>query len=161
MQRRTLALALAAAGLLMSGSPAFAQAGGATPAAPADSGHRVMYDPVGRLLSQRAELKITDDQAKRLEAIRARYLASSQSRFEDMRRNREARSKFRSSMDSTRTEVMAVLTPEQQTKVAEMRKKARDDWREKHGGKRGHRHEHEADDHDHHGGMAKDSVPPQ
>ncbi len=161
MQRRTLALALAAAGLLMSSAPAFAQAGGATPSAPADSGHRAMHDPVGRLLAQRAELKITDDQAKRLEAIRSKYLARSQSRSEDMRRNREARSKLRASMDSTRTEVMAVLTPEQQTKVAEMRKQAREDWREKHGGKHGHRHGHDDDDDDHHGGMAKDSVPPQ
>ena len=161
MQRRTLTLALAAAGLLMSSAPAFAQAGGANPPAAADSGHRTMYDPVGRLLEQRAELKITDDQAKRLEAIRTKYLARSQSRSEDVRRNREAHSKFRASMDSTRTEVMAVLTPEQQTRVTEMRKQARHDWREKHGGKRGHHHEHDGDDHDHHSGMAKDSVPPQ
>ena len=79
-----------------------------------------MYDPVGRLLAQRAELKITDDQAQRLEAIRTKYLARSRSRSEDVQRNREARSKFRASMDSTRTEVMAVLTPEQQQKLTKL-----------------------------------------
>ena len=89
MQRRTLALALAAAGLLMSTAPAYAQAGGATTPAPADSGRRMMYDPVARLLSQRSELKLTDDQAKRLEAIRAKYLARSEGRSDDIRKHRE------------------------------------------------------------------------
>lgn len=158
MQRRTLALALAATGLLMSTGPIYAQAGGATPAAPADSAHRMRYDPVGKLLSQRAELKLSDDQAKRLEAIRAKSLARTQGRSEEVRQHREARSKFRASMDSTRAEVMAVLTPEQETKVAAMRQQARAEWREKHGGKHGHRHEHGGHD-DHRSDTKRDSVP--
>ena len=37
--------------------------------------------------------------------------------MEEMRRDREARSAFRASMDSARTEMLAVLTPEQQKQV--------------------------------------------
>ena len=55
---------------------------------------------------------------------------------------------------------MAVLTPEQQTKVAEMRKQRRDEWRKEHGGRHGHRHERDSTD-DHHSGMTRDSIPPQ
>lgn len=154
MQRqRLLALALAAAGLLAYNSPAKAQTGAQPPArAGADSGRR-MLDPVGRLLAQRSELKITDEQASRLEAIRAKYLEKNRGRMEQIRRDREARSALRASMDSSRTEVMAVLTPEQQKQVGEMRKKWRSEWREgKHGGRhegrRGGRHGHDDDDDD-------------
>jgi Spy/CpxP family protein refolding chaperone len=137
MQRQHfLALALAAAGLLTFNSPAKAQTGDQPPtSAAADSGRR-MLDPVGRLLEKRSELKITDDQATRLEAIRAKYLERNRGQIEELRRDREARSALRASMDSTRTEVMAVLTPEQQKQVAEMRKQ----WRD---GRHGRRHEHE------------------
>jgi Spy/CpxP family protein refolding chaperone len=133
MQRQHfLALALAAAGLLTFNSPAKAQTGDQPPtSATADSGHR-MLDPVGRLLEKRSELKITDDQASRLEAIRAK-----------------ARSALRASMDSTRTEVMAVLTPEQHKQVAEMRKQWRGEWRDgRHKGRHGERHGHDHDDDD-------------
>ena len=136
MQRQHfLALALAAAGLLTFNSPAKAQTGDQPPtSAAADSGRR-MLDPVGRLLEKRSELKITDDQATRLEAIRAKYLERNRGQIEELRRDREARSALRASMDSTRTAVMAVLTPEQQKQVAEMRKQ----WRD---GRHGRRHEH-------------------
>ena len=126
MQRqRLLALALSAAGLLAYTTPATAQTGDHPPTrAEADSGHR-KFDPVGRLLERRSELKLTDEQASRLEAIRAKYLEKNQPRIEELRRDREKRSALRASMDSTRTEVMAVLTPEQQKQVEEMRKKGR------------------------------------
>ena len=143
MQRqRLLAFALAAAGLLAYDTPATAQAGGQPPASTgADSGRR-MFDPVGRLLEQRNELKITDEQASRLAEIRARYLEKNRPHMEELRRDREKRAAFRAGMDSTRTEVMAVLTPEQQKQVGEMRKKGRSEWRE---GRHKHRHDHEDD----------------
>jgi Spy/CpxP family protein refolding chaperone len=136
MQRQHfLALALAAAGLLTFHSPANAQTGDQPPTpAAADSGRR-MFDPVGRILEQRSELKITDEQASRLEAIRTKYLEKQQPQMEELRRDREKRAAFHASMDSARTEVMAVLTPEQQKEVGEMRKK----WRSEHGGRHGHR----------------------
>lgn len=146
MQRqRFLALALAAAGLLACNSPATAQAGQPPAGARADSGHR-MFDPVGRLLAQRSELKITDEQASRLEAIRATYLEKNRGRMEEMRRDREARSALHASMDSTRTEVLAVLTPEQQKQVGEMRKQWRDEHGRRHGGKHGHERDDDDDD---------------
>jgi Spy/CpxP family protein refolding chaperone len=130
-------------------TPATAQTGDQPSArAGADSGRR-MFDPVGRLLAQRSELKLTDEQASRLEAIRAKYLEKNRGRMEELRRDREARSAMSASMDSTRTEVMAVLTPEQQTQLGEMRKKRRSEWRDgKHGGRYGERHGHDHDDDD-------------
>ena len=91
MQRQHfLALALAAAGLLTFHSPAKAQTGDLPPApAAADSAHR-MFDPVGRLLEKRSELKITDEQASRLEAIRAKYLERNRGRLEELRSDRNA-----------------------------------------------------------------------
>jgi Spy/CpxP family protein refolding chaperone len=149
MQRQNfLVLALAAAALLTFDSPANAQTGDPPTPAAADSGRR-MFDPVGRLLEKRSELKITDDQASRLEAIRAKYLERNRGQMEKLRRDREARSALRASMDSTRTEVMAVLTPEQQKQVAEMRKQWRGEWRDgRHKGRHGERHGHDHDDDD-------------
>ena len=151
MQRpMSLALALAAAGLLTYTSTAAAQTGSPTPpSAAADSGRR-MFDPVGRLLAQRDSLKITDDQAKRLEAIRTKYLGKHQGQVEELRRDRAKRDAFRASMDSTRTEVMAVLTPEQQKQVGEMRKKMWKEHRDRHrhgdGRHEGKHDRHEDDD---------------
>jgi Spy/CpxP family protein refolding chaperone len=70
--------------------------------------------------------------------------------MEELRRDREKRAAFASGMDSTRTEVMAVLTPEQQKQVVEMRTKWRSEWRdgkhgERHGGRHGHEHEDDRD----------------
>lgn len=144
MQRQHfLALALAAAGLLTLDSPAKAQISDQPPTpAAADSGRR-MFDPVGRILEQRSELKITDEQASRLEAIRAKHLEKNQLRMEELRRDRDKRAAFRAGMDSTRAEVMAVLTPEQQKQVAEMRKQWRSErWGGKHGGRKAGRHGH-------------------
>lgn len=151
MQRPTsLALALAA-GLLAYTSTAAAQTGSATPpSATADSGRR-MFDPVGRLLAQRDSLKLTDDQAKRLQAIRTEYLARHQGQVEELRRDRAKRDAFRASMDSTRTEVMAVLTPEQQKQVSEMRKKMWKEHRDRHRHEERHgRHESKDEYHDDH-----------
>ena len=143
MQRQHfLALALAAAGLLTFDSPAKAQTSDQPTPAAADSG-RHMFDPVGRLLEKRSELKITDDQASRLEAIRKKYLEKQQPQMEELRRDRDKRAAFRASMDSTRAEVMAVLTPEQQKQVGEMRKEWRSArWGGKHGGRPGEHHGH-------------------
>jgi hypothetical protein len=153
MQRsRFLALILVLTGLTASTSPVTAQAGGAAaPAAAPDSGRR--FDPISRLLAKRAELKLTDEQAARLEAIRAKYLEKHQAHIEDLRRSREARAALRAGMDSTRTEVMAVLTPEQQKQVGEMRRKwwkehARHHHGEGHGERHGKHDDHEDDDRD-------------
>jgi Spy/CpxP family protein refolding chaperone len=105
-----------------------------------------MYDPVGRLLAQRSELKLTDEQATRLEAIRSQYLERNRGQVEQLRRDRQARAAFRARMDSTRTEVMAVLTPEQEKKLEAMRREGRKEWRDgKHGdrhvGRHGHGHD--------------------
>ena len=146
MQRQHFLALAVAAGLLGYSAPAAAQGEGRPPAGVADSGRR-MLDPVGRLLEQRNELKLTDGQASRLEAIRSKYLEKHRGRMEQLRRDREARTAFRADMDSTRTEVMAVLTPEQQKQVEAMREKARKEWRDgRHGG--WHRHGHGHDDGD-------------
>ncbi len=139
MQRQHFpALALAAAGLLTFHSPAKAQTSDQPPAPAAADSSRRMFDPVARILENRGELKITDEQASRLEAIRTKYLEKQQPRMEEIRRDREKRTAFRASMDSTRTEVMAVLNPEQQKQVEQMRKQWRQEWRD---GRR-HRHNH-------------------
>ena len=151
MQRqRFLGLALAAAGLMADNSPATAQTADQPPRAAADSGRR-MFDPVGRLLAQRNELKITDEQATRLEALRKSYLEKNRTSMEKLREERAARAAFHARMDSTRAEVMAVLTPEQRKQVDEMRKQWRSGWRNgKHGDRHreGHRDGHGHDDHD-------------
>ncbi len=154
MQRqRFLALALGVAGLLAYNSAAMAQAGDQAPArAGADSGRR-MFDPVGRLLAQRSELKLSDEQASQLEAIRGRYLEKNRGQMEQLRRDREARSAFRARMDSTRAQVMAVLTPEQAKQAAEMRKQWRREWRDgRHGERHMRRHDRGQDHEDHDGG---------
>ncbi len=150
MHRHSL-LALTVAAGLVAASPALAQTGTPSPAT-ADSGRRMMKDPVTRMLEQRDQLKLTDDQARRLEQIRSRYQEKHKGRMEQLRRNREARSAFRASMDSARAEVAAVLTPEQQKQVEAMREQWRKEWREgrkgrhRHGGE--HRKHHDHDDED-------------
>ena len=136
-----LALALAA-GLLA--APAAAQSG--APGAPADTGRRMMKDPVTRILDEREQLKLTDEQTRRLEQIRTKYQQKHQGHMEQMRRNREARSAFRASMDSVRAEVAAVLTAEQQKQVEAMREEWRREWREGHRG----RHHHDGEHRKHH-----------
>jgi Spy/CpxP family protein refolding chaperone len=145
MQRQHFLALAVAVGILGYGTPAAAQSDDRPAPGIADSGRR-MLDPVGRLLEHRSELKLTDEQASRLEAIRAEYLDRHRGRMEQLRRDRAARAALRASMDSTRTEVMAVLTPEQQKQVEAMREKARKEWRDgRHGG--GHRGGHRHDDH--------------
>jgi Spy/CpxP family protein refolding chaperone len=137
-----LALTLAAAGLLATADSAAAQTGGAAPAPTvADSG-RHMKDPIARMLERRDELKLTDDQARRLEAIRSKYQEKHKDQLDQMRRNREARRAFRASMDSARADVAEVLTPEQEKQVEAMREEWRREWREAHRGRHrdGHRH---------------------
>jgi Spy/CpxP family protein refolding chaperone len=130
-------ITLAAAGL-MAATPGAAQAGGApTPPATADSGHRMM-DPIGRLLERREQLALTDQQARQLEAIRSKYQEKHQRHMEQMRRDHEARSGLRASMDSARAEVAAVLTPEQEKQVEAMRQEWRREWRKGH-----HRRHHD------------------
>jgi Spy/CpxP family protein refolding chaperone len=129
-----LALAVAV-GLLGYRTPATAQNSDRPAPGVADSGRRVL-DPIGRLLERRGELKLTDEQVSRLEAIQAKHLDKHREQMDQLRRDRAARTALRASMDSTRTEVMAVLTPEQQQQVKAMREKARKEWREgRHGGR--------------------------
>lgn len=147
MQRqRFLTLALAAAGLVAFDSSAAAQSG-QPPVSAADSGGRMM-DPVSRLLAQRERLQLTDEQTRQLEAIRSKYQEKHRERMEQLRRDREARSALRASMDSARAEIVAVLTPEQEKQVEEMRKEWKSDWRDRHKGRHwrhgdgGHRGDH-------------------
>jgi len=146
MQRQHFLALAVAVGILGYGAPAAAQSDDRPAPGVADSGRR-MLDPVGRLLEHRSELKLTDEQTSRLEAIRAEYLDKHHGRMEQLRRDRAARTALRASMDSTRTEVMAVLTPEQQKQVEVMREKARKDWRDGRHGAR-HRGGHGHDDHE-------------
>ena len=146
MQRqRFLALALAAAGLVACDSSAAAQAGSQPPASAADSGGHMM-DPVSRLLAQREQLQLTNEQTRQLEAIRSKYQEKHRERVEQLRRDREARSALRASMDSARAEIVAVLTREQEKQVEEMRKQWRSDWRDRHKG-----HHWRQGDHGHRG----------
>jgi Spy/CpxP family protein refolding chaperone len=152
MQRQHFLALAVAAGLLGYSAPAAAQGEDRAPAGVADSGRRIL-DPVGRLLERRNELKLTDEQASRLEAIRSKFLEKHRGQMEQLRRDREARAALRADMDSTRTEVMAVLTPEQQKQVEAMREKARKEWRDgrhggRHGGGHGHGHGHDDGDDD-------------
>lgn len=142
MQRqRFLALGLAAFGLVAFDSSALAQAGDRPQASAPDSTRRMM-DPVTRILAEREQLKLTDEQARRLEAIRSKYQAKHQAHLEQLRRDREARSGFRASMDSARAEIAAVLTPEQEKQVEAMREEWRKEWRTRHGGRHWRRGDH-------------------
>jgi Spy/CpxP family protein refolding chaperone len=145
-RQKYLTLALVA-GLMAAAAPALAQTGTAPKSpAPADSSHR-MKDPISRMLDQREQLKLTDDQVRQLEQIRTRYQEKYRGHLEQMRRSREARSALRAGMDSARAEIAGVLTPEQEKQVETMRKEWRREWRDAHrgrhhGGPHGE-HEHE------------------
>jgi Spy/CpxP family protein refolding chaperone len=139
MMHRQAFLALALTGLVATGTTAAAQVDAAPPPTSAeDSSHRRMKDLIARLLEQRQQLQLTDDQARRLEEIRAKYQEKHKGHLEQMRRDREARRAFRVSMDSARAEVAAVLTPEQEKQVEAMRKEWRKEWRAEH-----HRRHHD------------------
>jgi Spy/CpxP family protein refolding chaperone len=142
-----LAFTLAAG--LAARTPAAAQSGeGSTPPSAADSVRR-MKDPISRLLEQREQLKLTDDQVGQLEQIRTKYQEKNKARMEQLRRDRAAWSALRASMDSARAEVAAVLTPEQEKQVEAMREQWRREWREghrgRHGGPHGRHHEHDGE----------------
>jgi Spy/CpxP family protein refolding chaperone len=149
MQRPTL-LAFTLAAMAAGAAPALAQSGeGQSPPAAADSGPLVK-DPISRMLEQREELKLGDDQVQQLEQIRARYREKNKARVEQLRRNRANWSALRASMDSARAEVAAVLTPEQEKQVEAMRERWRREWREGHrdghSGPHGRHHDHDEDD---------------
>ena len=132
---RILAIGLATGGLLAAAGPVMAQTDAAPRPSAADSGHQMRRDPIARLLDQREELKLSDEQARRLEEIRAKYQEKHRGHMEQLRRDREARRALRASMDSARAEIAAVLTPEQEKQVEAMR----EEWRRE---RRHHRHGH-------------------
>ena len=147
MQLHTM-LAFTLAALAAGATPALAQSSDrpTTPAA-ADSARR-MKDPISRMLEQREQLKLTEDQVGRLEQIRTKYQEKNQARMEQLRRDRETWSALRASMDSARAEVAAVLTPEQEKQVEAMRDQWRREWREGHRGRHGphgSHHDHDED----------------
>jgi Spy/CpxP family protein refolding chaperone len=145
--QKYLALALVA-GLMAVATPALAQTGTAPKSpAPADSGRR-MKDPISRMLEQRDQLKLTDDQVRQLEQIRTKYQEKYKGQLEQMRRSREARSALRAGMDSARAEIARVLTPEQEKQVEAMREEWRREWKDAyrgrhHGPEDGKHHDHE------------------
>ena len=146
MQRPTL-LAFTLAALAAGAAPARAQSGdGPTPPPAADSS-RHAKDPISRMLEQREQLKLSDDQVQQLEQIRTKYQEKNKARMEQLRRDRANWSALRASMDSARAEVAAVLTPEQEKQVEAMREEWRRAWREGHRGRHGpHGRHHEEDD---------------
>jgi Spy/CpxP family protein refolding chaperone len=145
---RLLALTLAA-GLVAAARSASAQTDqDSKPPLAADSA-RHMTDPISRMLEQRQQLKLTDDQVGRLEQVRTKYQEKNKARMEQLRRDRATWSALRASMDSARAEVAAVLTPEQEKQVEAMREQWRREWREGHRGRHGphgRHHEHDEDD---------------
>jgi Spy/CpxP family protein refolding chaperone len=151
MHRPKLIALTVAAGLAALATPAIAQADRDTkPPLAADSGRRMM-DPISRMLEQREQLELTPDQVRRLEQIRVKYQGKYKDQIEQMRRSREARSALRAGMDSVRTEVAAVLTPEQETQVEVMREERRREWRDAHRGRHhrgghGEHHDHDSKD---------------
>ena len=151
-RQKYLALALVA-GLMAVATPALAQTG--TPPkspAPADSGRR-MKDPISRMLEQRDQLKLTDDQVRQLEQIRTKYQEKYKGQLEQMRRSHEARSALRAGMDSARAEIAGVLTPEQEKQVESMREEWRREWKDAY---RGRHHGPEHGKHKHEDGDSKD-----
>lgn len=146
-RQKYLALALVA-GLMAVATPALAQTGTAPKSpAPADSGRR-MKDPISRMLEQRDQLKLTDDQVRQLEQIRTKYQEKYKGQLEQMRRSQEARSALRAGMDSARAEIAGVLTPEQEKQVEAMREEWRREWKDAyrgrhHGPEHGKHHDHE------------------
>jgi Spy/CpxP family protein refolding chaperone len=149
-RQKYLVLALVA-GLMAAATPVLAQTDAAPKSpAPADSVRR-MKDPVSRMLEQRDQLKLTDDQVRQLEQIRTKYQEKYKGQLEQMRRSREARSALRAGMDSARAEIAGVLTPEQEKQVEGMREEWRREWKDAHRGRHhgGHgEHEHEGDSKD-------------
>jgi hypothetical protein len=147
---RYLALALVA-GSLAAATPARAQTGTAPkPPAPADSGGRMM-DPISRMLEQRQQLRLSDDQVARLQQIRTKYQAKYRDHLEQMRRSREARAALRAGMDSARAEVATVLTTEQEQQAEAMREQWRREWKDAHRGRHhggGHGKHHDSEDGD-------------
>jgi hypothetical protein len=147
-RQQYLALALMA-GLMAAATPARAQSEPASKPAPADSMHR-MKDPITRMLEQREQLKLSGDQVRRQEQIRSKYQEKYRGHLEQMRRSRESRSALRAGMDSARTEVAAVLTPEQEKQVEAMREQWRKEWKDAHRGRHhggGHgKHQHDEGD---------------
>jgi Spy/CpxP family protein refolding chaperone len=151
-RQKYLGLALAA-GLMAAATPALAQTETAPKSpTPADSGRR-MKDPVSRMLEQRDQLKLTDDQVGRLEQIRSKYQEKYKDHLEQLRRSREARSALRAGMDSARAEIAGVLTPEQEKQVEAMREEWRREWKDAH---RGRHHGGSHGKHEHEDGDSKD-----
>jgi Spy/CpxP family protein refolding chaperone len=146
-RQKYLALALVA-GLMAVATPALAQTGTAPKSpTPADSGRR-MKDPISRMLEQRDQLKLTDDQVRQLEQIRTKYQEKYKGHLEQIRRSHEARSALRAGMDSARAEIAGVLSPEQEKQVEAMREEWRREWKDAHRGRyhdpeHGKHHDHE------------------
>ena len=150
-RQKYLALAMVAG--LMAATPAPAQTGAPPKSpAPADSSRR-MKDPISRMLEQRDQLKLTDDQVRQLEQIQTKYQEKYKGQLEQMRRSREARSALRAGMDSARAEIAGVLTPEQEKQVEAMREQWRREWKDAH---RGRHHGPEHGKHHDHDDESKD-----
>ena len=78
---------------------------------------RAMAGPAGWLLAHRDELKLTDDQVKKLESQRDKFRKDNEKLMDQMRKNRE----------NARNDAEGVLTPQQRDQVkqrmAEMRQR--------------------------------------
>jgi Spy/CpxP family protein refolding chaperone len=113
LRQRLLALTLAAMGLFTLSTTAVAQE--------RDRG------PASRLLANRQELQLTEEQARRLESMR------------------KQQADLRAELEKSYEQTLAVLTPEQRDKVRQLRRERRAEWRE-HRHSKWHKREHERED---------------
>ena len=135
----SLALALVTAGLLGTATQASAQQTTTTsaPATTAGKPDSAMWhmNPAERLLSKKSDLKLTDDQVKKLEKLQTKFAGQT------LPDTGQAAYKARKEQSK---EAMAVLTKEQQEKVHSMRAEHQAAWKAQH--------------HEHHTSAAADTA---
>ena len=127
----SLALALVTAGLLGTATQASAQQKTTTtPTATASKPDSAMWhmNPAERLLSKKSDLKLTDDQVKKLEKLQTKFAGQT------LPDTGQAAWKARKEQSK---EAMAVLTKEQQEKVHSMRAEHHAAWKAQHQGHQG------------------------
>ena len=139
----SLALALVSAGLLGTATQASAQQTTTTPAhtATASKPDSAMWNmnPAERLLSKKSDLKLSDDQVKKLEKLQTKFAGQT------LPDTGQAAYKARKEQSK---EAMAVLTKEQQEKVHSMAAQHHAAWKA----------QSDSLHHTHHGGTAADTA---
>jgi Spy/CpxP family protein refolding chaperone len=83
---------------------------------------RAMSGPAGWLLAHRDELKLTDDQVKKLESQQDKFRKDNEKLMDQMRKNRE----------NARNDAEGVLTPQQRDQVKQRMAEMRQEMRQRH-----------------------------